>query len=119
MTAAAKPPTTKYATACMPMTKAAMPSATRRRRAALPAVIIATQSRQASRDSWGANQTAVPGWIMGLLFASPAKRGKGTAPERGGGAGLLGVSHYFPPPARFARRLPRERGRKIGTAITR
>ena len=68
MTAAAKPPTTKYATACMPMTKAAMPSATRRRRAALPAVIIATQSRQASRDSWRANQTAVPGWIMGLLL---------------------------------------------------
>ena len=38
--------------------------ATLRRRARLPAVIIATQSRQASRNSWRANQTAVPDWIM-------------------------------------------------------
>jgi hypothetical protein len=64
--AEAKSSTTNQATTCMPRTNAAMPSATPRRRDALPAVIIATKSRQARRDSWRANQTAVPGWIMGL-----------------------------------------------------
>ncbi len=68
-TAVAMPSTVNQATTCMPMTNTARPMATPRRRAARPAVIIATKSRQASRNSWRANQTAVPGWIMGSLLA--------------------------------------------------
>ena len=49
----------------MKMTKAAKPMATLRARARRPAVIIETQSRQASRDSCRANQTALPAWIIG------------------------------------------------------
>src|SRR5258705_6652149 len=39
-------------------------SATDRVRQRPPAVIMASQSRQASRDSWRASQTSVPGWLM-------------------------------------------------------
>ena len=56
--------------------------ATLRRRWRLPAVIIATQSRQASRDSWRANQTAVPDWIMAFrshVIPGRAKREPGIA----------------------------------------
>src|SRR5208282_6111194 len=48
----------------MTTTKTAMPIAIRRRRSRRPAVIMASQSRQASRDSCCANQTAVPDWII-------------------------------------------------------
>ena len=45
--------------------------ATLRRRWRLPAVIIETKSRQASRDSWRANQTRGAGLDHGF-FASQA-----------------------------------------------
>src|ERR1700684_1415055 len=50
--------------ACMMMTKTAKPIAILRARVRRPAVIIETKSRQASRDSWRANHTALPPWVI-------------------------------------------------------
>src|SRR6202161_4847628 len=50
--------------ACMMMTKTAKPIAILRARVRRPAVIIETKSRQASRDSWRANHTALPAWVI-------------------------------------------------------
>ena len=44
--------------------------ATFHRRSRRPAVIIAIQSRQASRVSCRANHNAVPGWIMAITLVS-------------------------------------------------
>ncbi len=65
--AAAKSPITAQATKCIKTTKPAMPMATRRRRSALPAVIIESHSRHASRASWRANQTMVPGRVITIV----------------------------------------------------
>src|SRR6185437_7829493 len=74
--------------------KATTPMATTRRRSRRPAVIMEIQSRQTSRDSCCANQTAVP--AMALMPPVPARR-----PMRG----------MFPRDCR-----PRSRRRRSGLA---
>src|SRR6185312_16593164 len=90
---------------CITTTKTAKPMATLRARVRRPAVIIATKSRQARRDSWRANHTAVPacavipfpraqervvgrGWGWGEFWLAPScrfrrKRGVGDECEEG------------------------------------